>query len=156
MIRKADLAGSLALAAVGVFGLVTGVRYGVGGVTQPGPGLMPALAGAALLVFALMTALREIVARGQPALAADDGEEAALAPDALARVIGYLVGIFGFALLMEPIGTLPTAALFFVWIVRGVERQSWRVTLALTAGVTLGVWLLFVKALKVSLPMGVF
>jgi putative tricarboxylic transport membrane protein len=150
MRRLADLAGAIALGVVGLFALVTGIGYGVGEVTEPGPGLMPALTGGALVILAVLVAATEVIT--EPA-AAPAFEEPSLAPNALWRVIGYIAGIFGFSLLMEPIGTLPTVVLFFVWIVRVVERQSWRVTLALAAGTTLGVWLLFVKALNVTLPM---
>jgi putative tricarboxylic transport membrane protein len=150
MMRRADLAGAAGLAAIGIFGLVTGLRYGVGEVTEPGPGLMPAVAGGMLLALALVIAVSEALGAAMADAVVDEDQRA---HNALWRVIGYAVGIFGFALLMEPIGTLPTIVLFFLWIVRGVERQSWRLTLALTAGATVGVWLLFVKALKVTLPM---
>jgi hypothetical protein len=104
-----------------------------------------------LLILAVIVACAEIF---MPAPVQPDEEgDSPMAPDAPRRVAGYAAGIFAFALLMQPIGTLPTIVLFFLWIVRGVEHQSWRLTLALTAGATLGVWLLFVKALQVSLPM---
>lgn len=145
-----DLAGAAALVALGVCGIVAGFDYGIGAVTAPGPGLMPALAGAALVALALVAALNVQFTAPAPA---EPGEEAPLAPHAGWRVLGYALGILVFAFLMQRIGTLATVALFLVWILRGVERQSWRLTLAIAAGATLGVWLLFVKALKVTLPV---
>lgn len=149
MTRARELAAPAALAilaAIGLYGAYSGLRFGLGEATEPGPGLMPAFAGGALVLFAIVVALTE----GVPAAGPGDPPAAA---DATRRVFGYAAGIVAFALLMKPLGTLPTIVLFFVWIMRGVERQSWRLTLALTAGAALGAWLLFVKALKVSLPM---
>jgi hypothetical protein len=150
MKRLADLAGAGGIAALGICGLVTGFGYGVGAVTEPGPGLLPALAGAALVVLAVVAAAESLRATA-PVLEAS--EEAPLAPNAGWRVLGYAFGILAFALLMERLGTLLAVALFLAWIVRFVERQSWRLTLALAAATTAGVWLLFVKALNVTLPM---
>ena len=146
MIRARDLAAPAVLAAIGFYGAASGLRFGLGEATEPGPGLMPAIAGGALVVFALMVAATEAVPTAGP-------DEPPSAADAPRRVLGYAAGIIAFALLMQPVGTLPTIALFFVWIMRGVEHQSWRLTLALTVSAALGAWLLFVVALKVTLPM---
>ena len=151
MIRVPDLAGAVVLAVLGGYGLISGFSYGLGEATSPGPGFLPVMAGGALLVQALSVAIKEVIAP-TPAPPVDP-DEATMAPDAMRRIFGYNVGIFGFALLMQPIGALPTIALFFLWIVRCVERQTWRLTLAMTAGATLGAWLLFVKALQVRLPL---
>ncbi|HSH91865.1 MAG TPA: tripartite tricarboxylate transporter TctB family protein [Ramlibacter sp.] len=151
MIRIPDIAGASALVVLGAYGLVSGFRFGLGEATAPGPGFVPAIAGIALLVLAAAVGVKEVVAPApEPATAPD---EAPLAPDAIRRIVGYIAGIFGFAFLMQPMGALPTIGLFFLWILRGVERKSWRLTLAMTAGATLGAWLLFAKALKVSLPV---
>ena len=151
MIRRTDIGAAAALAALGLYGVVSGIRFGLGEPTEPGPGFLPLLSGGGLMILAIIVACVEIFAPAPSQPAEED--DSPIAPDAPRRVVGYAAGIFAFALLMEPIGTLPTIVLFFLWIVRGVERQSWRVTLALTTGATLGVWLLFVKALQVSLPM---
>jgi hypothetical protein len=151
VIRRTDVGAAAALAALGLYGLVSGIRFGLGEPTEPGPGFLPLVSGGGLLILAVIVACAEIFMPAPPP--PDEEGDSPMAPDAPRRVVGYAAGIFAFALLMQPIGTLPTIVLFFLWIVRGVEHQSWRLTLALTAGATLGVWLLFVKALQVSLPM---
>lgn len=143
MKRGPALVSPCVLIGVGLLGLVSGIRYGVWHGGEPGAGLLPAISGALLFALAAIVALTEVAA--STTTTSTDQPQAK-------RLICYLVAIFGFALLMRPLGTMPTIILFFLWILRGVERLPWRLTLAVTAGASVGTWLLFDRLLQVPLP----
>ena len=130
------------LMGVGILGLVSGIQYGVWHGGGPGAGLLPAISGALLLTLTAIAALAEGAA----------SKTAPSEPLQAKRLISYLAAVVGFALLMRPLGTMPTITIFFLWILRGLERLPWRITLAVTAGASVGTWLLFERLLQVPLP----
>ena len=139
--RGLGAAGPVALIAAGLSATVVGLQYDVWESGNPGAGLLPAVAGLGLALLAALVLATEA--------APPSGDSTSLR-----RLLGYLLAIFGFAVFMEPAGTFVTMVAVFVWILRGVERLSWRLTLAVTAGTALGAWLLFDRLLHVPLPVG--
>jgi len=134
--------GSLALAGAGGVGLASGYEYGLWDLGAPGPGFFPIVAGGALLLLALAT----LAEREGPA---EDGVF-------IRRLLGYVAGLVGFALAMEPLGALPAVAVLFVWLLGAVEGLSWRAVASTTVVATAGAWLLFDRLLNVPLPRGPF
>jgi putative tricarboxylic transport membrane protein len=116
-----------------------GYDWGFTDFGTPGPGLFPALA-AALMGGAALVALRH----------------RAPAPEAAdwTRLLAYLAGIVGFALLLEPLGMAASVTLLFLLLLAGLERLPWRVVLPVTAGAAGGSFLLFDRLLQVPLPRG--
>ncbi len=143
MKRGPALASPCVLMGVGLLALGSGIRYGVWQGGEPGAGMLPAISGALLFALTAILALTEVGA--STTTTSTDPPEAK-------RLISYMVAVVGFALLMRPLGTMPTIVLFFLWILRGVERLPWRLTLAVTAGASVGTWLLFDRLLQVPLP----
>ncbi len=143
MKRGPALVSPCVLIGVGLLGLVSGIRYGVWHGGEPGAGLLPAISGALLFALTAIVALTEMAA---------STTTTSTDPPQAKRLICYMVAVIGFALLMRPLGTMPTIILFFLWILRGVERLPWRLTLAVTAGASVGTWLLFDRLLQVPLP----
>jgi putative tricarboxylic transport membrane protein len=143
------VAGALGSAVAGAAGLGFGIGYGVWENGSPLAGFFPGLAGAGLLVFSLLAAIREWPRPVEP--------EASFAPNRQGHwrlLLGYLAGLLAFAFLMEPVGAIPMIALLFLWLMRAVERLAWRIVLPVTVAATLGAWLLFDRLLQVPLPRG--
>ena len=137
---------AIVLIAGGLAGVWSGIRYGVWQALSPGAGFLPALSGGALCLLGVAIFATDV--RSSQA-SAEDGEHGSGW-----RLLGYMVGLLGFALLMEPLGAIAAIVLLFLWILAGVEQLPWRLVLTVTAGATVGAWLLFDRLLQVPLPRG--
>ncbi|MBT9385658.1 tripartite tricarboxylate transporter TctB family protein [Pseudooceanicola sp. CBS1P-1] len=69
-------------------------------------------------------------------------------------VIVLGLGLLAFGLLLEPLGFVPTAALFLVGAIRILARCRWRVALSVGLGSLLVIWLVFRLVFTVLLPPG--
>lgn len=134
--------GPLALAALAGAALFMAWDYGLWSFGAPGAGLMPSLAATVLGVTSLL-ALQE-----RPAAE----EEADSDPRRLAF---YMVALVVLLPAILAVGMLPALALFIVFCLKIAERMSWRATLAIAIGATVGSWLLFERLLQVQLPRGI-
>ncbi|GLZ01728.1 tripartite tricarboxylate transporter TctB family protein [Actinoplanes sp. NBRC 103695] len=117
------------------------LNLGVGSASAPGPGMWPALVGAALVVLGGVLAAR---ARGT-----EDAERftrtglLVLAATGTMVVFVAVVGVIGFE--------IPTVSLAFVWL-RFLGRESWRLSAIVSVAATAAFYLLFVGALGVTIP----
>lgn len=136
----AGAAAPAALFALGAFGAWSAMRFGVWEAGGPGAGMMPGLSGVALCVFAAIAAFERRASQEEPAH--------------LPRLAGYVAGLAGFALLMDPIGAVPAIIALFLWTLGVVERWPWRRVLPIAAGAALFAWVLFDRLLQVPLPKG--
>lgn len=147
--RSADevVAGALLLA-LALGALAAGWRLPVGAIRQPGPGFFPLGLVALLAVLAVALIARGLV---RPGVAARD-----LVPErpALRRVVIMMAALLGYVAIVETTGyVLSTAALLLV-LLRGVGGRGWPSTVGVTVLGAVGSWLLFARALRVSLPSG--
>jgi putative tricarboxylic transport membrane protein len=138
-------AGNLVVAAVvvalGVAAVAGALGLGAGTAAEPGPGTWPLLVGVVLTVLgvALASGFRRT----------DDAERftrpALLVLAGLATMAAFVavVGTIGFE--------IPAALLAFVWL-RFLGHESWRTSVAVSLGVVVAFYLLFVGALDVSIP----
>ncbi len=142
---KAGIVTNLAVAAVvtalGAAALAGALALGAGRPAQPGPGAWPAILGGALVLLGIVLALR--------ARATADAERfgrtalPVLAALASMAVFVAVVGVIGFE--------IPAALLAFVWL-RFLGRESWLVSVAVSLGLVVALYLLFVAALDVTIP----
>ncbi|MCC7275662.1 MAG: tripartite tricarboxylate transporter TctB family protein [Alphaproteobacteria bacterium] len=130
------------LAIAGAAAAWAGWRYGLWSDGEPGAGLLPGAAGAAVAVFAGTEAL-------------SPGADAP-PPQAVRRLLGHGAAILAFAPALEVVGTIPAILLLFVGTLRWVERLPWRVVVPVAAGAALGSWLVFERLLDVPLPRGLW
>lgn len=176
--RRANLAASAALALLGAAFLAGGIGYGVfidGGLV--GPGFLPAAAGMALLVLALVDLVQHVL-RIEGTDAVDDAlyeglvEDRPLttdmlqtAPDAdifgrdqrarTRQLIMVVVALIVAVALVPLIGLLVSLGLLMAFAAIVVERRSVVVSLIVTA-VTVGfLYLVFVIVLGIPVPVGV-
>lgn len=136
-----NLAVAAVVTALGGAALAGALALGAGRPAQPGPGAWPALLGGALMLLGIALALR--------ARATDDAERftraalSVLAALASMAVFVAAVGVIGFE--------IPAALLAFVWL-RLLGRESWRVSVTVSLGLVVALYLLFVGALDVTIP----
>jgi Tripartite tricarboxylate transporter TctB family len=131
------LIGPALLSLVGVVALVFAREYGLWSFGAPGAGLMPATAGALLLVASVID-LRFSASQGRPAIAW--------------RPLSYMAGLVSLLPLTPLIGLLPALAVFIFAVLYLVERLPVLRATAVAGGAVAGSWLLFERLLSVPLP----
>lgn len=141
------LVAAAAALTVGVAALVGSYRLGLGGLTEPGPGLWPAGASAVLVGTALVLLVR---------FRRTDGSERfgrgtlTIALGAASLVV--FVMLFGGVGAWAGVGfELAVAALLVFWL-KVLGRESWRVTALVTVVCTVGLHLLLVELLGAQIP----
>jgi putative tricarboxylic transport membrane protein len=132
------LIGPALLSLVGGIALVFAREYGLWSFGAPGAGLMPATAGALLLVASVID-LRFSAGRGQR-------------PVIAWRPLSYIAGLASLVPLAPLIGLLPALAVFIFAVLHLVERLPLLRATAVAGGAVVGSWLLFERLLSVPLP----
>jgi len=134
-----------ATAFLGIGAIVAAFQMGVGSAAAPGPGAWPLVIGVALLALDVWFVLRPAEATAEPASP----------PSRWAKLAIAIVSLFGYVLLLDPLGYLVATALLLVVQLRWVESRSWMISVV-TAVVAAGVsFLAFAYWLKVALPPGI-
>ena len=118
----------------------------------PGAGFLPFWLGVLLAVLAtilFVSALR------RPATEKDDksifpGKQALLT---VALVMG---GLTAYIFLIEVLGYLLNTFLFVLFLMKVVQREKWPLTLGVSVGTTVGLFLIFQVLLRITLPSNMF
>ena len=135
---QARVAG-LAAVAVGIAAALGARDLGVGSLTDPGPGLWPLVVIAVLVISGAVVAVRP-----------GEGTEP-IGREAWVVVVACLSLVVYTAVISNVGFELPTVLLLAFWL-RVFGAESWRTTVAVSVGVTLVVYLVFILALGVALP----
>ncbi|MET9965861.1 tripartite tricarboxylate transporter TctB family protein [Streptomyces sp. NPDC006356] len=121
--------------------LIGALSLGIGSPSKPGPGTWPALVSAALIVLGVLLAAA--------ARRTDDAEQFTRTSLPVIVAVGTMVayvaviGVIGFE--------IPTALLAFFWL-RILGRERVRTSIVVSLGATCAFYVLFVGALKVTIP----
>ena len=130
----------VAIAIAAVFHLQTG-EMEVGTLTDPGPGFWPRVLILAIVVISLLGFLMDT----------RDGIEV-FELGSTARVLAGFVALAVFTLLFEQTGSILAGFVFLMLWLKGLNGESWRMSLAISVVAPLASYLLFVTALGVRLP----
>lgn len=122
-----------------------------GGYAQVGPGMVPRIVGAGLLVLGALLA-REAWSGGFRGL--DEAEERGLGMDwaAFAWISG---GLIAYGLLVEGLGFILASDIVFVMVARGFGSRRWRSNVVIGALLGAAIFALFNYGLGLTLPPGV-
>lgn len=123
--------------------------YGISGFEAlSSPGAVP-MATTAIMVVAAGFVLRETLRKPSDGRARFSHE---ILP---VPVIVTIVMIAGYAVLLRPLGFLPTSALFLLLMVRFLSRRSWAFCLAVSLGTVALIWAVFRLIFSVLMPQGI-
>ena len=125
---------------------VESARLGLGAFSRPGPGFFPFYAGLALAVLALLQSLLSFVS--------DLKKEEAW--ENWVSILLVVAATFAFALLLDFLGFVATAALFLGFLFRAVERRGWLFSLTVALLIAAAFYLVFGRWLQAQLPAGIF
>jgi hypothetical protein len=153
----ARLVAHIALVLLSAGYTVYALRYPRGEWADPGPGAVPLLVGAGLVISSTVLAVREMKARAAVlggAAPVDDGEHEGARPlGDLRRAALVLVTLFAFMVAVPYLGFLPAAAVAAVAAARVMGDRGWRGPLVIVV-VTVLAYFLFEVWLLVPLPDG--
>lgn len=145
--RPGELGFALFVVAGSLFLLYS--AYGISGFSSlSAPGAVPMATTFVMLGTAGIVAWRT---RRQPKIRGETLRRDIL-PPIVAVFIGFLV-LYG--LLLEPLGFVPTTALFLVIAIRSLARWGWGRTLCVALGSLVVIWIVFRVVFTVLLPAGV-
>jgi hypothetical protein len=137
----AQVAAGLVTLALGVAGMVLALGYGLGSLTEPGPGLWPF----AVAVAVTALSIAQIVFGRE----AQDTEQ--FTRSSALTGLGVL-SLIGLAALLPVIGfEVPSLVLMVIWL-RFLGGESWRLTAVISVVTVAAFYALFVLALSIPLP----
>ncbi|MDU0315054.1 tripartite tricarboxylate transporter TctB family protein [Phycicoccus sp. M110.8] len=137
----AQVGAGVATLALGVAGVVLSLGYGLGSLTQPGPGLWPFAVSVAVTAMSLA---QLVFGRS-----AEDTEQFTRSSALTALGVASLVAL---AMLLPVVGfEVPSLVLMAVWL-RFLGGESWRMTAIVSVATVASMYGLFVLALSIPLP----
>ncbi len=127
----------------------------LGTIDNPGPGAMPLVLAALLVVFALWSLKEQTSSLFDPG-ETDASEEAAAEPGGLRHAILVLAAVVVAALAVGPLGYRLTMLALLLFFLGAVERKPVITVLLVSFGLSFGSYALFDQLLNVKLPTGPF
>jgi hypothetical protein len=128
---------------LGIAGCVASYQLTLGSLVQPGPGLWPFAASAALLVASAVLLIQRV-------RTSDEQDEPVTAGAWRVAVATGLMALFAVAFVW--VGLLGTLFVVLVVWLRFLSRESWRATLIYAVSVAVGFYVLFVVLLRIPFP----
>jgi putative tricarboxylic transport membrane protein len=139
--RRLNVVAALVPLAIGVVAGIMSWNLGVGTLPAPGPGMWPLVVSIAMVVASAV-----LVLQSRPR-----GDEERFTKDVVVVAVAA-ASLVAYAFLFELVGfEIPTVALLVLWL-KGLGRESWRLTAVVAIVATAALYLLFITALGVSLP----
>ncbi len=147
--RIRDVVAAAVIAGFGAFLIREGADLGLGEPTEPGSGFILWWIGIALLVAATALGAFGILAPAERPAAHSGSDTNLRLP--LAGV-GALVG---YALLLQPLGFIPTSALLLSGLFAFIGGYRLPLSIALGSAAALASWFIFARLLASNLPAGI-
>lgn len=127
--------------ALGATAVWASLDLGTGSLTNPGPGLWPALVGASIMLGS-----------GAILIAGSDGEPFVRRSW---HVLIATLALIGFVVLFQTVGFVLPALLILAFWLRVISKESWRMTAGVTVGATVVLYVLFEMLLGVPFPFDI-
>jgi len=135
------------LLAIGIAIAYISWGYGFGSMARPGPGLYPFFVGTAIAVFAAVLLGANVKAA--------PGEERL--DNTQRRTLAWMAAIFSLWVLAMPLlGYVLVTGIATLAFCKTMQLEGWRKPLAVAAGLSLFIYVIFDKWLYIDLPRGVF
>ena len=125
------------------------VEAPLGSMANPGPGAAPLLLASLLVIFAIWTAAAAALPAAKPSEASSFGPGGLLHAAFVLAAIAFAAGAIGY------LGYRATVLAVLVFLFGIVERKPIAMVLLLSLALAFGSYGLFVRVLKIPLPIGV-
>ena len=147
---KKDIISGLCLFSLGVVLAILCFRLSVWR-SGPQEGFFPLLIAIIIIGLSLLLLIQSVFLRNQEKENVPVKKEGKIN---LSRVLSYIIATLLYGTLLEGIGFLISSILLLVFILRVVEKRSWKVTIVLGSASVLISYILFAYFLGVPLPRG--
>jgi putative tricarboxylic transport membrane protein len=147
---NAERVGGFFWLAFGLAVMIGSLQLGLGSLQAPGSGFLGFLAGAFVLLMAVIVLVQSFLNR-------DTQEKMSALWKELRwrRPLTVVFLVFAYNLALERLGFMTSSILFMLVMFKWVEKFSWQKAILVTFAVVVGSYLLFHTFLKASLPQGI-
>lgn len=145
-LRRKDRKSSIFLASFGTLIAVTAYRFGLGALSDPGPGFLPFLGGVIMILLSAIVYLG--ASRGDPE------SERELIQIGNRKILLMTACFVLYALSFRKFGFILANFLLLTILFQLLERKSWFASLFISAATIFVAYLIFVVWLQVQLPKG--
>jgi putative tricarboxylic transport membrane protein len=146
---KADRISAIFWLCFAVLIIIQSYRLGLGSLHKPGPGFLFFWVNIVLVILSLIVLIRAWVGKKEegPQLAIFGGQN-------VSKIVYVLISLFLYAILMESVGFILVTLLFFIFILKIIEKKGWFYTVFVGVVVTVISYLIFETWLQSQLPKG--
>jgi putative tricarboxylic transport membrane protein len=150
--KKADMISAVVLLALAGYVIQDAWRMPPSATFGPGAGFLPFWLGIVLAVLATIL----LVTNWKREATAKDSEAVFPGKKALFAITLVMAGLAVYIQLIEVVGFLLDTFLFVLFLVKVVERETWRLALTVAVSTTAVLFLTFQVLLKITLPSNMF
>lgn len=148
--KIADMVGGLIGILLGLFVFWESSNMPTDVVMKIGPGFFPNLLAGFLILFSVVLIINAVRGKSKGSL-----ESRKWSDPGLQRGLITLTAAVAFAVVMDPLGFIPTAILFLTFMMLVMGNRKPLHILFIPSFVTFVVWLVFEKLLHLSMPPGI-
>lgn len=130
---------------LGIVSLLMSLQYTYSGMVGPGPGFFPVWLSGIIIVLAIWYILESIKGKNVSAQDWPTGQS-------LKRILFIIMSLISYFILFLLVGFLLAAIIFLAILF--YREYKWYVTVSLSVGITLFIYVMFNTVLKVHLPSG--
>lgn len=149
-----DRVGGLIWTVLGILICIGSVKLRLGNFHKPGPGFMPFLSGVLLGLFGLILMFSTLLKRLEEEEEIKDRK--IWVKGNWKNFLFSLSALFGYVLLLEPIGFILTTFLFLFFLIKIIEPKGWLMPLIISGATVTSSYLIFTLWLKLQFPKGIF
>lgn len=148
--KIADLIGGGLGIALGAYVIYEGSNMPEDHIMKIGPAFFPELLAIGLIIFSAILIIYALLGKSK-----GGAEPICLRDQGIQRALVSLLAIILYAVLLNPLGYPICTLLLVAGIMLLLGKRQPLFVLGTSVATTLGVWLVFAKLLKLSMPMGV-
>ena len=146
---KADRISAIFWLCFAVLVIIQSYYLGLGTLHKPGPGFLFFWVNIVLVIMSLIVLIRAWVGKKE-----EGPQPAIFSGQNVSKIVSVLISLFLYAILMELVGFILITLLFFIFILRIIEKKGWFYTALVSIVVTVISYLIFETWLQSQLPKG--
>jgi hypothetical protein len=148
--KTADIVGGLVGILIGVYAIWEGTNMPPDFIMKVGPSFFPTILASLLIVFSAASIVFALLGKSKGSV-----EPIRLSDKGVQRGIITLLATIVFCAILDPLGFIPTAIIFLAFMMLLMGNRKPKQLLIAPPLVTLAIWLIFEKALNLSMPAGI-
>lgn len=148
--KAADFIGGSAGIALGAYVIFEGSKMPPDLIMKIGPSFFPDILASGLIIFSVVLIIYAFIGRAK-----GEAEAISLKDKGIQRALVSLLAIIAYTALFEPLGYPLATILLVAGVMVLLGKRQPKELAIVSLATTFGVWLIFAKLLKLSMPMGI-